>query len=214
MIVDICFIIVSILLKLIYQILILHITNMNYMFFQCTSLTSLDLSNFNTSNAQNMRRFFVDVHPLISLDLSNFDTSNIKDMSFMFAYCSSLTSLNLSNFDTSQVLLMENMFYQCINLEYINLYKFKGNNSLHVTDIFVCVPENIVICIDEFNIGEKSLQKIPEIKCYTLTCSIDWKLKQKKIIIILMNVLKDVKTIHNINMNIMGNAMKIVQMEA
>ena len=38
---------------------------------------------------------------LTSLDLSNFDTSNIIDMDGMFAHCSSLVSLDLSNFNTS-----------------------------------------------------------------------------------------------------------------
>ena len=35
------------------------------------------------------------------IDLSNFNTSNVKNMDFMFYDCSSLTSLNLSNFDIS-----------------------------------------------------------------------------------------------------------------
>ena len=51
------------------------IKKMSYMFNQCSSLTSLNLSNFNTNNVQ--------------------------DMSYMFQLCSSLTSLNLSNFNTS-----------------------------------------------------------------------------------------------------------------
>ena len=32
------------------------------------------------------------------LDLSNFDTSNVNDMSFMFFGCNKLTYLNLLNF--------------------------------------------------------------------------------------------------------------------
>jgi surface protein len=38
---------------------------------------------------------------LTSLNLSNFNTDNVKDMSFMFSNCSSLIELNLSNFNTS-----------------------------------------------------------------------------------------------------------------
>ena len=40
---------------------------------------------------------------LISLNLSNFKTNNVKDMSYMFYNCSKLTSLNLSNFNTNNV---------------------------------------------------------------------------------------------------------------
>jgi len=47
---------------------------------------------------------------LTYLDLSNFNTNNVKDMSYMFCYCSSLTSLNLSNFNTNNVKNMNSMF--------------------------------------------------------------------------------------------------------
>jgi surface protein len=41
---------------------------------------------------------FYNCSSLTSLDVSNFDTGNVTDMIFMFGYCFSLTSLNLSNF--------------------------------------------------------------------------------------------------------------------
>ena len=49
---------------------------------------------------------------LNSLNLSNFNTNNVKYMSFMFCNCSSLNSLNLSNFNTNNVTDMNNMFEQ------------------------------------------------------------------------------------------------------
>ena len=158
------------------------VINMDYMFSQCTSLTSLDLSNFNTSKVKSMWRMFYYCSSLTSLDLSNFDTSNVNQMAFMFEYCSSLNSLNLSNFDTSNVTRMTQMFYKCINLEYINLKKFKEIKLITYNKIFVGVPENIVICIDENNIKDKILQHISNITCHTIYCSDDWKSKQKKII--------------------------------
>ena len=53
---------------------------------------------------------------LTSLDLSNFDTSKVTDMNSMFYYCSSLTSLDLSNFDTNNVTNMSDMFHNCYSL--------------------------------------------------------------------------------------------------
>ena len=158
------------------------VIKMNRMFYNCTSLTSLDLSNFNTSKVTTMQTMFYSCSSLTSLDLSNFNTSNVKEMRFMFAYCSTLTSLNLYSFDTSQVTYMYRMFYECINLEYINIYNFKEINLTNCNNIFVGVPENIVICIDENNIQDKILQKIKNIKCKTISCSNDWKSIQKKII--------------------------------
>ena len=48
---------------------------------------------------------------LTSLNLSHFNTINVKDMSSMFNECSSLIFLNLSNFNTNNVTNMKNMFY-------------------------------------------------------------------------------------------------------
>ena len=52
---------------------------------------------------------FCDCSKLTELDLSGFDTSNVTIMSFMFQYCSSLTELDVSGFDTAKVILMNGM---------------------------------------------------------------------------------------------------------
>ena len=40
---------------------------------------------------------------LLSLDLSNFNTKNVKDMSYMFFGCTSINELYIKTFDTSNV---------------------------------------------------------------------------------------------------------------
>ena len=92
------------------------VTNMDSMFNSCSSLTTLDLSAFNTSKVTNMRYMFFNCHGLTSLDLSSFNTSNVDDMESMFGDCTSLTALDLSNFDTSKVKDMSYMFKNCYNL--------------------------------------------------------------------------------------------------
>ena len=47
----------------------------NFMFYDCISLLSLDLSNFNTKNVTNMHSMFHNCKSLLSLDLSNFNTN-------------------------------------------------------------------------------------------------------------------------------------------
>ncbi len=69
---------------------------MNNMFSRCSSLTFLDLYNFNTNNVEDLRNMFYSCCSLNSLNLSNFNTNNVKDMNNMLEYCSSLNSLNLS----------------------------------------------------------------------------------------------------------------------
>ena len=57
---------------------------------------------------------------LTSLDLSNFDTSHVFDMCDMFNGCSSLEELNLSGFDMSDVVSFAGMFKDCVCLEDVN----------------------------------------------------------------------------------------------
>ena len=54
------------------------------MFSNCSSLTSLNLSNFNTNNVTNMSGMFYNCSSLTSLNLSNFNTNNVTNMSYMF----------------------------------------------------------------------------------------------------------------------------------
>ena len=60
------------------------VTNMTSMFFS-SSVTTLDLSSFNTSNVTDMSSMF-GYSSARTLDLSSFNTSNITDMSSMFRW--------------------------------------------------------------------------------------------------------------------------------
>ena len=152
------------------------VTYMYSMFSNCTSLSYLDISNFNTHLLTNMHSMFCNCSSLTSLNLSSFNTSNVQHMRSMFTGCSSLTYLDLSNFDTSNVLRMHNLFVGCVNLEFINLKNFNENN-LNTYDIFKNVPNNIVVCInDNLNMIFSELNKT---KCYSISCSDNWKLVQK-----------------------------------
>ena len=162
-----------------------EVTTMWCMFQGMTSLTSLDLSNFNTSNFKNMAGMFQSCKSLTSLNLSNFDTSEVTQINVMFYNCQSLTSLNLSNFDISKVSKITNLFAESINLEYINIKNFTEN---HLSDdfndyqnIFLKIPDNVVICIDPNNIGLKLSSQVSNLTCYYIDCSNNWKKRQKKI---------------------------------
>ena len=162
-----------------------YINNMESMFSDCTLLSSLNLSNFDTSKVKWMNFMFSDCTLLTSLNLSNFDTSKVEQMNGMFSFCSSLTSLNLSNFDTSKVKQINNMFDGCTNLEYINMLNFNESclsRSSDYSDIFNNVPKNIVLCINKDNILNIIYNKIIDIMCRREDCSDDWKLNQNKII--------------------------------
>ena len=57
---------------------------MSYMFSGCSSLTSLDLLNFNTNKVTNMNNMFSKCSSLDSLDLTTFKINNNTDINSMF----------------------------------------------------------------------------------------------------------------------------------
>ena len=65
------------------------------MFAGCSSLRSIDLSSFNTTDVKDMSRMFLGCSILQSIDLSSFNTTNVEDMSDMFWGCSSLKKENV-----------------------------------------------------------------------------------------------------------------------
>ena len=88
------------------------------MFYDCSALSSLDLSNFNTAIVTNMSNMFYCCSALSSLDLSNFYTKEVKNMGGMFAGCLALTTIYASDkFVTSKVQSGEGMFALCRNLK-------------------------------------------------------------------------------------------------
>jgi len=163
-----------------------HVTAMNAMFSYCSSLTSIDLTNLKTSLVKYMNWMFAYCSSLTSLNLSNFNTTQVIDMNDMFISCSSLTSLNLSNFITSKVTNTHHMFKDCTNLEYINLINFDeiklSDTPTFYNTMFSNISDNVVICINEIYTQSKILPLIKNITCNTLDCINDWKSKQKKII--------------------------------
>ena len=65
------------------------------MFYDCKSLTNINLSNFNTQKVINMEYLFNGCSSLTNINLSNFNNQNLTNMGFMFSGCSSLTKNNI-----------------------------------------------------------------------------------------------------------------------
>ena len=82
------------------------VTNMSYMFQNCSSLTSVP----------------------------SMDTSKVTDMSYMFSYCYALTSV--PSMDTSNVTNMSSMFYYCYTLEEIHMYGMKVSFDISASTKF------------------------------------------------------------------------------
>ena len=110
-------------------------TEIIHMFDGCTSLTSINLSNFNTSKVTNFDYLFNNCENLNSIDLSSFDTLNITSIRYMFTRCISLNNINLSNFNTPKLSTTSHTFDSCINLTSVDLSNF-DLSEIGIMDFF------------------------------------------------------------------------------
>ena len=87
------------------------------MFRNCKSLTSLDVSNWDTGKVTNMNRMFSGCGSLTTLDVSKWDTSQVTNMGSMFYNCIRLTTIYIgSGWNTDKVTFSGYMFTDCSKL--------------------------------------------------------------------------------------------------
>ena len=91
--------------------------------------TITGLEYLNTEKVTDMRYMFNNCSKLTSLDVSNFNTKKVTNMSFMFSYCSTLTTIYVNDkFVIDKVTNGSYMFDNCTNLK--GFIEYKKNPSL------------------------------------------------------------------------------------
>lgn len=97
-----------------------NITNLVHMFDGCTSLVSLDLSNWKTINVTDIQYIFYKCSSLTNLKVNTWNVSNVTNFYNAFYGCG-LTALDLSNWDLSSAQILQYMFGYCDKLESIKI---------------------------------------------------------------------------------------------
>ena len=141
------------------------VTDMWNMFYNCKSLTSLDLKTFDTHNVLSMSYMFFGCNNLTYLNVSSFDTSNVGNMMWMFAGCWKLTNLSVSNFDMHSVRTMLGMFSSCKGLTHIDVSKFNTENVKSMQAVFQRCENLSSLDLSGFNTS-----KVEDIACMFASC--------------------------------------------
>ena len=148
--------------------------NMFGMFSECFKLKSLKLSNFDTSNVIDMHLMFHRCESLTSIDLSTFDTKNVNNMDRIFYRCEAILSLDLSNFNISRVENIDRMFEGCISLTSLNLSNFDTSKMIKMNRTFYNCNNleylNLKNFKNELNVKNEDFYNTPE-NIVICTCS-------------------------------------------
>lgn len=87
---------------------------------EASKLTTIDgLDSVDTSECKNLSKFFFNCTSLTTLDLSGWNTSNITNMNQLFNKCTSLTSVNMSGWQFNNNCSISSMFNSTSNLKTI-----------------------------------------------------------------------------------------------
>ena len=139
-----------------------EVTNINQLFYGCTSLISLsDISYWNTSKITEMEFIFCECSSLSSLpDISKWDTSKVDKMNGMFCGCKSLTSLpDISKWDISKAIDISYMFANCSSLSKLpDISSWNIKNVSNISGIFS---------------GCSSLSELPDISIWDISSVMD-----------------------------------------
>ncbi len=120
--------------------------NLSNMFYSNSAQTQIDLTDFDTSNVNNMNSMFANCGELkYIIGLAGLNTSNVTNMNSMFSNCNSLSpTLDnlLLSFDTSKVTNFSAMFYHSgisgfdSGVKYIDLRTFDFSEATNVSGMF------------------------------------------------------------------------------
>ena len=131
-----------------------NVTDMNFMFFNARSLTSLDGSNWDTSKVTDMNSMFWGASSLNSLDVSKWNTGKVTDMHYMFADASSLTDLDVSKWNTGNVTDMSRMFADASSLNSLDVSKWDTGNVTDMSLMFYYASSLISLDVSNWDTGK------------------------------------------------------------
>lgn len=97
-----------------------NVTSASSCFWNCTKLTTVpDLFNGAQTGLTNLDYMFSDCSNMTTIDLSSWKFGQVTNMGFMFSGCSNVETIDITGIDTSQMtstLYMNGMFDYCYNL--------------------------------------------------------------------------------------------------
>lgn len=141
------------------------------MFKNCTGITNLDLTYFNTSTVGiSFQDLFLGCTSLKTVNIDNFDVNRVVSINSLFNGCEALETVNMSNWKNTNSITnatnvfkncieltsikmpqlpsltdMQRMFYGCSNLKEIDMSGINSSNLTTVAQALSGVPSDCVV---------------------------------------------------------------------
>ena len=112
------------------------VTDMQFMFHDCSSLEYVDVFGFDTSQVERMNAMFHGCAALQGINVGGFDTSKVISMASMFDGCSALVVLDVGRFKTDRVQSFDSMFNDCSSLRRLDVSHFETGAATSLAAMF------------------------------------------------------------------------------
>jgi surface protein len=129
------------------------ITDFSYQFFNCTILTTLDVSNWDVSSGTNFSRQFYGTS-LTTLDVGNWDVSSGTDFSYQFGQLIGLSTLDVSNWDVSSGTDFSYQFDNCRGLTTLDVSGWDVSEGLDFSWQFNQCTGLISLDVSNWNVAK------------------------------------------------------------
>lgn len=123
-------------------------TNMEFMFYNCISLTNVDLSSFDVSQVTSLAALFSmwdyqNDSQLTTINLEGWDTRQVTSLRDMFAYNPNLTTIiGIEDLNTENITNMHGVFFANRSLTSLDLSKWQTEKVTTMNGI-VCDCQNL-----------------------------------------------------------------------
>ena len=130
-----------------------NVTNMSEMFFYCSHLKTVDVSNWDLSNVIDMSDTFSHCDSLKSLDVSNWDVSNVRYLRYTFSHCLSLKALDVSKWNP-RASVMESLFRDCSSLTTLDVSNWNLKGTKSISNMFNGCKKLTVLDVSNWDVSD------------------------------------------------------------
>lgn len=147
---------------------LIKMTSMKNMFRDCKELTSLHISNLDTSYIQNLNMAFSGCNSLKTLDLSKNNFENVVNATGFFSFCYSITSINLDT-RLPRLKIFDHAFYNCSSLISLDLSLLSVRDLKDINNLVVGCSSLKKINLNNFPTDQVSNMSAIFYDCNSLT---------------------------------------------
>ena len=141
--------------------------NFESLFYQCTNLSSVDLSKLSIKSNYKMKQMFYGCSNLTYVNLNFNQFIKPTSIEYMFFNCIKLTSIDMRKFNVSLIYRFNYMFAGCNKLKTVNLNSFE---LLYKSDIYIDHMFHNCFCLEYLDLSSFNPYKLKSMNSVFYNC--------------------------------------------